>query len=257
MGDIKLGTGLFILRHEAEKDLFGVLERIAALGYDGVEFVGFFGKEPEAIKEKLDALGMKAIGNHVPADKFEENPDKTIAEHKALGCDYITIAWPGFASIPPVGAREFPEILGLVRKLSAECVRQGITPLYHNHDFEFNGTPSIFALLLDGCADEGLCAEPDLGWMTFAGADPAEYLIEYRNRTPVIHLKDVDKDEEGKVLFRPTGYGVVNTPRLMPLCLACKPKWLMIDHDDAYDRDAYDDLALSLEYVKDLMRIVG
>ncbi len=30
----------------------------------------------------------------------------------------------------------------------------------------------------------------------------------------------------------------------MPLCLACKPKWFVVDHDLAYERDSYEDLKM-------------
>jgi len=57
----KLAAPLFILRQECAEDLMGVLERLAALGFDGVEFLGLFGHEPEAIRKKLDELYN---GNH-------------------------------------------------------------------------------------------------------------------------------------------------------------------------------------------------
>ena len=57
--------------------------------------------------------------------------------------------------------------------------------------------------------------------------------------------------------FRPVGYGVLNIARLMPLCLACRPDWLVMDHDMAYDRNPYGDLKLSLDYTRDLLRVTA
>ena len=115
--------------------------------------------------------------------------------------------------------------------------------------------------------------EPDLGWMLFAQADPAEALTKYSDRCPVIHFKDIfvkdlslvgkgeelgetkARPEKGYFEFRPVGYGMLNIPKLMPLCLACKPEWFVVDHDLAYERDSYQDLKISLDYLKALMEI--
>ena len=43
----------------------------------------------------------------------------------------------------------------------------------------------------------------------------------------------------------------------MPLCLACRPDWLVMDHDMAYDRDPYGDLKLSLDYTRELLRVTA
>jgi sugar phosphate isomerase/epimerase len=124
--------------------------------------------------------------------------------------------------------------------------------MLHNHDFDMRGEAPFAERMLDAVPE--LRFEPDVGWMAVAGADPAKFLQKYRDRTPVVHLKDVLLTDGGFV-FRPTGYGSVNTPRLMPFILACRPEWLMVDHDDAYGRDSYGDLALSLQYVRTLCAI--
>lgn len=107
--------------------------------------------------------------------------------------------------------------------------------------------------------------------MEIGGGDCADYLRAYADRCPVIHLKDYyssDNSKLGRVRefvpargtaerghfeFRPTGYGVLNLPKLMPLCLKCEPEWFVIDHDLAYERDSYDDLKLSLDYTRALL----
>ena len=129
-------------------------------------------------------------------------------------------------------------------------------------------------IILDSCEKDGLCLEPDLGWMITAKADPSAYLHKYINRCPVIHLKDVYAEdfsktgdggglteqkalpEKGYFEFRPTGYGLLNLPKLMPLCLKCNPEWFVVDHDAAYNRDIYADLKLSLDYTRNLLMMM-
>ena len=267
---IKLASQLFIVRHEAEKDLFAVLKKLSGLGFDGVEFLGFFGKTPTEIRRQMDSLSMHAVGNHVSAEVFLANPQKLIDDHKELDCKYITIPWVGSRSAP--GSAEFAESIEKLKHLAHLCRENGIIPLYHNHAHEFEGV-TVMDEILDSC--EELCFEPDVGWMMIKQVDPEKYLGKYMNRCPIIHIKDVyAKDwskiglskelgtqkadpEKGYFEFRPTGYGMLNLPALMPLCLACNPEWLVPDHDLAYDRDSYYDLKLGLDYTRALLKICG
>ena len=48
---MKIGVGTFIVREEAKADLRGTIEKLAGIGYDGVELLGFFGRAPECVPE--------------------------------------------------------------------------------------------------------------------------------------------------------------------------------------------------------------
>jgi sugar phosphate isomerase/epimerase len=270
MNQIKTACPLYILREEAGRDLTAVLEKIRSLGFDGVEFIGLFGRSPEAVRREIDRLSLRALGDHVQVDDFMADPDGVIASHKTLGCEYISIGVPHDLTF---GSPELPGIIEKIKSLSRLCVKNGITPLYHNHGFEYLGEFSVADKILDDCVGEGLRFEPDLGWMALMGADPAVSLVKYKDRCPVIHLKDFyaadlskaqagaepgDQKalpEKGYFEFRPVGYGIVNMPRLMPLCLDCQPQWIVMDHDIAYDRSPYDDLKLSLDYTRQLFKL--
>lgn len=45
----KIGVQLYTVRNEMEKDFEGTLRKIAALGFDEVEFAGLFGKDPRYV----------------------------------------------------------------------------------------------------------------------------------------------------------------------------------------------------------------
>jgi len=75
---MKIGSPLFILREECKKDLMGVLDRLAEIGYDGVEFLSLFGHSPVDIRKKMEALELTAVGDHVPYIEFSDNTDKVV-----------------------------------------------------------------------------------------------------------------------------------------------------------------------------------
>jgi len=269
MQAVKFGVGTFILREEAQKDLFGVLDGLKAIGCDGIELLGFFGKQPSEIRKKLDAIDLIAMGDHVDIAKFLAEPEKVIDDHLEVGCSYLTIAHG--EGMFPVGSAAFDGMLDNMRMLIEKCLKAGLTPHYHNHGWDAKGVPSYIDALMDNLRKDGLRLEPDLGWMVYAGADPADYLQRYADNCPVLHLKDVYADDYAKVgnkpgsnsrdpenggfEFRPTGFGTVNFPALMPLCAACEPQWLIADHDLAYARDTYEDLRISVKYLRDLVKV--
>ncbi len=248
METIKIGVGTFIIRDDAKANLHQALSRLKAIGYEGAELLGFFGAEPNALAAMLKSLDLQALGNHVQVTDFLNDPEGIIKDHWAINCRRITLA----CSKEQAESTPFDTLRAQFAQAARLCLAAGIVPMYHNHDFDMLGESPFAQRLLDAVPE--LVFEPDVGWMVVAGKDPKVYLQKYKDRIHVIHLKDVFLEENG-FTFRPTGYGCVNTPALMPWLLACKPQWLMVDHDYAYDRDSYDDLMLSLAYVKALMQV--
>ena len=56
-----IGYQIYSAREEAEKDLDAVLGSLKAMGYDGVEFAGFYGHSAEEVKKMLDENGLSDI----------------------------------------------------------------------------------------------------------------------------------------------------------------------------------------------------
>ena len=261
MAKAKIGSPLFILREECQKDLIEVLDKLAQIGYDGIEFLGFFGQKPSDIKNKLDSCGLTAIGDHVAFDEFDKNTAKVIDEHKEVGCEYITVGAP-----PAVDSYATETFERIGEAMNAA----GMKLLFHNHAEELkykeNGK-TILENIFDDTRPDLLYCEPDLGWISIGGGDPAYYLQKYKNRCPVVHFKDyicVGRDDLGATpikengfLFRPTGYGIMNNAELYKISLDCDfpPEWYVMDHDCAYERDSYFDLKISLEYFKNLIEV--
>lgn len=246
--NMKLGAGIFIVREDANADLKKTLEKVAAIGYDGIELVGYFGRTAAEVKEILKAVKLLPIGDHVQAADIISDPKRVLGEHLDIGCKYITLTF-GEENVKTL---PFNDIAAQCEEAVKLCLEYGITPMYHNHAFDMQGESPFTKRLLDAVPQ--LNFEPDVGWMLAAGQDPAYYLRKYKARIPVVHFKDVFVTEEG-FTFRPTGYGNVNTPALLPLALDCNPEWLMVDHDLAYERDSYEDLKLSYDYMRALLKI--
>jgi sugar phosphate isomerase/epimerase len=274
MHPVKLASPLYILREQCAVDLFSVLKKLKDTGFDGVEFLGFFGHGADEVRRCLDEFEFRALGNHVPYKSFLDDISGTLDFHATVGCGYITVSDWGESGFP--GSPTWDQTLAGLIKISEHAQKYGITLLYHNHDNELidhvNGH-ELMDVILASTPKQVVSFEPDLGWIEIGGGNCEYYLTRYVDRCPVIHLKDyysADRSkhgfvrdfvpqrgsaEQGYFEFRPTGYGVLNLARLMPLCLRCDPEWFVMDHDLAYERDSFADLKLSLDYVRTLLSL--
>ena len=61
-----IGLQLYTLRETAKDDFLGVLNKVAEIGYKGVEPAGLHGYEPNEIRKVLDDLGMVCCSTHGP-----------------------------------------------------------------------------------------------------------------------------------------------------------------------------------------------
>lgn len=268
MKQTKIASPLYILREECEHNLASVLKKLSRLGFEGIEFLGFFGHSADSVRKMLEDNHLQALGNHVSYQEILADTDDILDFHHAVGCSYLTIT-----DLPLTAFDHVKQALNI---MASKASQRDIRLLYHNHDQELiEKTEGMDNLrwIMEHTSHETLALEPDLGWIEIGGGNAAEYLQQYSTRCPVIHLKDYytsDKSllgrvrefiparggaEHGYFEFRPTGYGILYLPRLIPLCLACQPEWFVMDHDLSYERDPYDDLKLSLEYTRSLLAI--
>ncbi len=56
----KIGLQLYSLKELAQKDFLGTVEKVAKIGYDGIEFAGFFDVSSKELKKVLDDNGISA-----------------------------------------------------------------------------------------------------------------------------------------------------------------------------------------------------
>ena len=70
MRNVRIGAPGFILMRETARDMPGTLKRIADLGYDGFEFLGFFGHSAEEISRWCQEAGLRPYGCFARLDEL-------------------------------------------------------------------------------------------------------------------------------------------------------------------------------------------
>lgn len=239
-----LSIQLYTVRDLMATDPLGTLEKIAALGYQGVESGGFRNK-PEIIA-KIQELGLKITGTHVAIEILQEHLDEVIAENKALGNAFIIVPYIGDEWR---GSEEnWVKTAKVLEEIGHKLRESGITLCYHNHAFELEEQfPSGNGLeILYANSDAGaLKAEIDVYWVAKGGGDPVEYLKRYAGRVPLVHLKDIDKAGN----FTEVGEGLLDWPAIFAAAEAGGVVYYAVEQD-VCPGNPLDSIAKSIENLK-------
>jgi sugar phosphate isomerase/epimerase len=241
----QIGAQLYTVRDACKADFAGVLKKVAALGYRGVQISDSYGKTPAEVKKMCDDNGLTILATHVSLEEFEKGVDPILSDHEALKCRHIAI--PFLPAQRRKTKEDWLKLAELFEKWARELKRRGFTLMYHNHAFEFetkfDDKPAL-ELLYDNAPT--LQAEPDLYWIAKGGADPVEFLKKFKRRAPVIHCKDMDKADGS---FAEVGYGKLDWDALLKVCRDIGVVSYLVEQDKC-KRDPFESLKMSLAFLK-------
>jgi sugar phosphate isomerase/epimerase len=193
----RFGAQLYTVRDAMAKDFDGTLAKVAAAGYDEVEFAGYFNQTPEQVRAALKRHKLDAPSAHIDypslaGDKWARALDNA----NAIGHKYIVNAWVD----EPI--RKEPDawkrIAETYNRAAEASKKAGIQFAYHNHNFEFASREDLggmlpFDYLLATCDKDLIKIELDLCWIAAAGKDPLEYFRRHPGRFPMVHVKGLRK----------------------------------------------------------------
>ncbi|MDG2027699.1 MAG: sugar phosphate isomerase/epimerase [Acidimicrobiales bacterium] len=168
-----------------------LVERIASMGYDGVELTPDWLTDDrlDELSTALSAAGLAVSGALIGADgsAFEQ---RTVDRLHSLDVDTVTVL--------AMGSEHFADRSSVERtadhldRLAALAAGHGLRLGYHNHTWEvatsIEGRPAL-ELLFDR-VDPAVVAEVDVYWVACADSDPAELVERLADRVRLLHLKD-------------------------------------------------------------------
>lgn len=270
MKDFPIAIQLYSVRDDMEKDFEGTLKAVKALGYDGVEFAGLFGKPAAEIKALCAKYDLIPVSAHVPFVDMMEDPDllKVYAE---IGCEFVVIPYLTEEYRP--GQPKFAEVIEGAKMLGQKARDLGMKLCYHNHDFEFLKVDGEYALdiLYKEVSADLLQTELDTCWVNVGGENPSNYIRKYAGRCEIVHLKDFtggktenmyaligidekeEKDTKGKFEFRPVGSGVQDFPAILAAAKESGAKWVVVEQDmPSLGKTPLECAEMSITYLKSL-----
>ncbi len=245
MANIPVAVQMYTLREESEKDFIGTLKKVSDIGYQGVEFAGYYDMSAKDLKKVMDDLGLMAASSHIPLDKLMEDLSSVIAYQHEIGSTKLVC--PFIA--PQMRTEEgYSELIRSLNDIGQECSKEGITLCYHNHDFELerlsNGKTAL-ETILDETNPEWVKAEFDIYWLTRAGENPVEWMKRYQDRTPLVHLKDMTTD--GEQFFAELGTGGVDLNGVLNQGDVSNVDWWIVEQDKC-KRSPLESIEMSMNY---------
>ena len=185
-----------------EKGLRETLRVTAELGYNSVEFAGYFGLTIDEIKEALKKYNLSVAGAHIGISEFENNYEDTVKGLKELGAYSACVPHAKFDT-----AEEWANFGKRLNAIGEKLRKDGILFGFHNHVIEFeelNGK-KVIDIIFENCDPENVFFEFDTRHCAIAGVNPVSYAMKYSGRIPVLHARDTNMEKDTA-----TGSGVVD-----------------------------------------------
>jgi sugar phosphate isomerase/epimerase len=199
----------YTVLEQATADLEGTLERVAGIGYLGIETYGLVENYGAArVRDAVAAAGLTITSAHTP---FPAGADSARILDDALELGATTLIWS-------MEREEFDSADSIARgvervnEAAENAAAHGLTIGYHNHFAEFanviDGRQAYEVLL--GLLDPRVMIELDAYWTRMGGADPAQILARLGDRARFIHIKDGPAASYDDDVMVPIGGGAMD-----------------------------------------------
>ena len=222
---IPLAIQLYSVRDTLAQDFAGVVQKIAAIGYAGVEPAGFPGTTPQEAGKLFQSLGLAVPSAHT-ALPLGEHENEVLDAMAAIGCPRI-VSGKGPDDFTTLD--QIKQTCDLFNQASAVAAESGLQFGIHNHWWEFQSVEG--RLVLDVMLDHlepGVFFEIDTYWVQAAGHDPAAVVGKLGKRTPLLHIKD-GPAVRGEPMVA-VGDGVMDVPSIVQAG-AGSTAWMIVELD--------------------------
>lgn len=251
-----LAIQLYTVRDAMAANPEKTLERLAEMGFTGLEIYGydgtFFGKTSKEFQNILKNTGLRVISSHHTTGIFNKgqgtllnNWEKSVEALHFIGSEYMVCSYLFPEERTIENYKKLPELLENSGKVTKEA---GIQFAYHNHDFEFekfDETRNVYDFILENSSSELVKMELDLYWIAKAGIDPLVYFENYPKRFPLWHVKDM---KEGSKDFTEIGNGTIDFERIFKAKEQAGLEYWFLEQDSS-DKDIFESIRISSEFV--------
>lgn len=241
---------LYSIKELTEKDLLGTLEKVAKIGYDGVEFAGYFNTPAKELKKCLNTIGLKAAGSHIGIGDLSTKLDELIEYSNVIESPYIIC--PFLPTNMRDSADAYKATAENLNEIGKKCRENGIRFGYHNHDFEFqkfNGE-SGHDILFRLTDPENLFVELDTFWVEYSGLKSIDLIEKYKERCSILHIKEMKSLDE-KVNTE-IGKGIMDFKAITALGKKYGVKWYTVEQE-AFEIPQLKSIEESLGYLRSIL----
>ena len=204
-----IGVMMYTVLDEALADLERTLERLAKLGFVGVETYGLVEQYgPARVRDAIAAAGLTLSSAHTPFPAGDR-AEAILDANQELGAEILVWSMEREEFDSPDTIRRGVE---RVNEAAERAAARGMRIAYHNHFAEFANVfdgRQAYDVLLDAL-DDRVLVELDAYWATMGGADPAEVLARLGDRVRLVHVKDGPAVSYESDVMVPIGEGKID-----------------------------------------------
>ena len=218
-----IGAQGFTIRDYAqnEADFRETAKKLHDIGYKTLQVSAFGDIDPHIIREICDENGLSIIITHTNPQLILENTEKVIENHRIFGTNHVGIGMmPQKYTGSLEGMRAFLKDFGPAADKLHDA---GMKLHYHNHGFIL-----------------------DVYWTQYGGRSPQVQIEKMAGRIDVIHFKDM-KMHGHEQRFAAVMDGNMDFVSIIDACEKTGIQYAMIEQDNCYDRNPFDELKLSAE----------
>jgi sugar phosphate isomerase/epimerase len=226
-----IGVQLYSVRDLMKADMAGTLAALAGIGYQEVEFAGYFDRSPADIRAMLDRVRLSAPSAHVPLETLRSNLPGVLDAAATIGHSLVICPYAKLATLD-----EWRALADEFNRIGAACNERNIRFGYHNHDHEFVAIDGQMPYeILTTRAEPNLVAlEMDLFWAVKAGQDPVVWFERFPGRFPAVHVKDM-RGIHGAQEMVAVGEGEIDFARIFAAAKTAGLVHYIVEHDNPTD----------------------
>ncbi len=251
-----VGLQLYSVRDQLAKDFPGTLAQVHGAGYSVVEAAGYFDRTAADFHQAMETAGLRCVSTHHPLSLLETQFDKWTDYGHTLGLEYIVCSSSdGMHRDPSTkGSQTLDDwhwIADEFNRIGGKVKADGMIFGVHNHTPEFAVIDGVLVYdeLLRLTDPNLVVFEMDCGWVYAAGRNPVDYLSKAPARFPLLHVKDMVRNADGKVESPVMGKGDIDYKPILRAATGLKYYFVEQEH---YDFDFIQELKQDAEYMRKL-----
>jgi len=228
---VKIALQLYSVRDDCSRNFTEVLKSVAEIGYEGVEFAGYYGKNAKELKKMLDDFGLKAAGTHIGLDTLlGDELKKTVEFNHIIGNKFLIVPWlPEERRSSKSAWLDTAKLMNeIADKIKPEKMRVG----YHNHNIEFQPIDGELPFdIFFGATISDVVMQLDTGNAMSGGISSdglLDILKRYPGRAGSVHLKEFSSKNDKAIL----GEGEVNFKKIISFCeTKGNTEWYIVEQE--------------------------
>ncbi len=185
-----LGVQLWSFREHAQ-DPKAMLEMVHDMGFTHVETAGLYNMDADSFAQTIEETGLQVTSMHVSYDDIKNNIETVIANAKAIGVEYVGIAWyPHEGDFTEATARQ---AIADFNTFGQSFKDAGLKFFYHNHGYEPHpyGDGTLLDLIIEETDPALVTFEMDVLWTWLPNVDPVALIKRHPGRFKLMHIKDM------------------------------------------------------------------